>query len=74
MNFFCDLTIVIPQLPCLFNMANAVSSTVELVNSETSNSVSLFNFAMCALPASVSPWSWSHVLMDGKELDDKRYI
>jgi len=29
----------------------------------------------CAvLPASVSPRSWSHVLMDGKELDDKWYI
>jgi len=26
------------------------------------------------LPASVSPLSWSDVLMDGEELDDKRYI
>jgi len=26
------------------------------------------------MPASVSPLSWSHVLMDGEELDDQRYI
>jgi len=26
------------------------------------------------LPASVSPLSWSHVLMDGEEIDDTRYI
>jgi len=26
------------------------------------------------LPTSVSPLSWSHVLMDGEELDDTRYI
>jgi len=47
MNFFCELTILIPWLPCLFNKANAVSSTVVLDESETSDSVNSFNFAMC---------------------------
>jgi len=52
-------------------MAKAVSSTVELVNPVTSDSVNLFNFVMGAFPASVSPLSWSHVVMNGEELDDK---
>jgi hypothetical protein len=46
MNFFCDHTILIPQLPGLFNMANGISSMVVLVNSETSYSVSSFNLSM----------------------------
>jgi len=46
MIFLCELTIVIPQLSSLFKMAKAVSSTVEVVNSVTSDSVNLFNFAM----------------------------
>jgi len=46
-NFFGDLTILIPQLPCLLSMAKAVSSTFELVDSVTSNSVKSFNIAMC---------------------------
>ena len=37
--FLCELTIVIHQLPCLFRIAKAVSSTVELVNSVTAGSV-----------------------------------
>ena len=37
MNFLCEFTIVIPRLPCLFGMAKAVSSTVALVISETSD-------------------------------------
>jgi hypothetical protein len=40
------LTFVIPLLPCHFGMAKAVSATVELVNSVTSDSVNSFNFAM----------------------------
>jgi len=44
--FLCKLTIVIPQLRCLFRMAKAVSSTVEQVNSVTSDPVNSFNFAM----------------------------
>jgi hypothetical protein len=44
--FLCKLTIVIPQLPCLFRMAKAGSSTIELLNSVTSDSVNSFNFAM----------------------------
>jgi hypothetical protein len=46
MNFLCKLTSVIPRLPSLFRMATAGSSTVELVNSVTSDSVNSFNFAM----------------------------
>ena len=44
--FLGTLTIVSPQLPCLFRMAKAVSSAVELVNSVTPYSVILFNIAM----------------------------
>jgi len=55
MNFLCELTILIPWLPCLFSMAKAVSSMVELVNSETSDSVNLFNFAMCAIASKCFP-------------------
>ena len=74
LNFLCKLTIVIPRLPCLFKMAKAVSSTVVLVNSVTSDSVNSFNLWCERVQASVSSLSWSHVLMDGEELDDKKYI
>jgi hypothetical protein len=43
---FCKLTIVIPRLPCRLRMAKAVSLTVKLVNSVTSDCVNLFNFVM----------------------------
>jgi len=46
MIFLCRHTIVIPRLPCLIKMAKAVSSTVELVNSVTSDTVNSFNLAM----------------------------
>jgi len=39
LDFLCKLTIVISRLPCLYKMANAVSSTVVLFNSVTSDSV-----------------------------------
>jgi len=80
MNFLWDLTFEIPRLPGHFKMTAAASSTVELANSVTSPSVNSLNFGMwvtlgCELvPASVSPMSWSHVLMDGEELDEKQYI
>jgi len=45
-KLFSKLTNVIPQLPCHFMIATAVSSTIELVNSETSDSVTLFNLVM----------------------------
>jgi len=48
MNFLCELTIVIPQLPFLLRIAKAISSTVELVNSVTSNSINSFHFPICA--------------------------
>jgi len=53
--FLCKITIVIPQLPCLFRMANTVSSTVELVNSVTSDSVNSFNFQMWAFASKCFP-------------------
>jgi len=46
MIFLCKLTIVIPRLLCLFRIAKAVSSTVEMVNSVTSYFVDSFDFAM----------------------------
>jgi len=49
MLFLCKLTIVIPQLPCLFRMSNALSSTIEPFNSVTSVSVTSFNFAIWAV-------------------------
>jgi len=55
MIFLCKLTIVIPRLPCLFKMAKAVSLTVELVNSVTSDSVNSFNFAMWAFASKCFP-------------------
>lgn len=39
MNFLCELTIVIPGHHSLLRMAKAVSSTMELVDSVTSDSV-----------------------------------
>jgi len=55
MNCLHVLTIVIPWLRSLFIMANAVSSTIVLVNSETSDSVNLFIFAMCAFDSKCFP-------------------
>jgi len=51
LNFLWKLTIVIPQLPCLFRIPKSVSSTVELVNSAISNS---FNYFHCAIWAFAS--------------------
>jgi hypothetical protein len=56
MVFLCKLPIVIPRHPCLFRMAKAVSSTVELVNSVTSDSVKSFNFAMLSFA-----WQCFHI-------------
>jgi len=50
-----DLTIVIPRLTCRFRMAKAVPSTVELDNSDTSDSVNSFDFAMCAFASKCFP-------------------
>jgi hypothetical protein len=38
-NVLCKLTIVIPEIACLFRITKAVSSTIELVNSKTSDSI-----------------------------------
>ena len=45
-NSHCEHTILIPRLPCLFRVANAASSTVELVYLVSSDSVDSFNVAM----------------------------
>ena len=45
-NSLCEHTVVIHRLPCLFRIANAVSSMVELINVVTSESVNSLNFAM----------------------------
>jgi len=55
MKFFCKLTIPIPSLPCLFSMANAVSSTVESLKSVTSDSVNSFDFVMCSFTSKYFP-------------------
>jgi len=55
MNFLYNLPIVIPRLPCLIMMAKAVSSTFELVNSVTPDSVISFNFAMCTVASKWFP-------------------
>jgi len=55
----------------MFKMANAVSSTGELVLSMTSDFVNCLTLRCALFRTSVSPLSPSHVLMDGKESDDK---
>ena len=55
MIWLCELTIVIPWHPCLFRMAKAVSSTVKVVNSVTSDSVNSFNIAMRAFATKCLP-------------------
>jgi len=55
MTFLSELTIGIPRLPWLVRMPKAASSTVELVNSVTSNSVNLFNLAMWAFASKCFP-------------------
>jgi len=55
MNFLCKLTIAIPQLPCLIRMAKAVSLTVELANSVTSDCVNWFNLAMWVFASKCFP-------------------
>jgi len=62
MNFFCEPTMVIVQLPCLSSMANALSSTVVLANSEISDCVYSIKFAMCNFASKffhieLVPWS-----------------
>jgi len=52
---FCERTTVIARLHCLFSIGKAVSSTIELVNSVTSNYINLFNFAMWAFASKWFP-------------------
>jgi hypothetical protein len=55
MNILCELTVGIPRLPSLLRMAKAVSSTVEQVNSVTSDSINSFNITMCTLASKCLP-------------------
>jgi len=54
-NFVCDLTIEIPRLLYCIRMANAVSSTVKLVNSVTAHSGNSFNVVLWAFGSKCSP-------------------
>jgi len=71
MNFVCELTNVIPQLPCPLSMGQAVSLTIQLINLVTTDSVNWLKLPMCAIGSKWFPWSSSYVLMDDEELDDK---
>jgi len=55
MIILCKLTFVIPRLPFIFRMGKAVSSTIELVISATTDSVKSFNFAMWAFACKCFP-------------------
>jgi len=55
MIILCELTVVIPRLPCIFRITNAVASTVELVNSVTSDGMNSFNFASRAFASKCFP-------------------
>jgi len=55
MNFLYKVTIVIPQLPCLFSMAKTVSSTFTLVIEVASNTVNLFKVAICTFAGMCFP-------------------
>jgi hypothetical protein len=55
-------------------MANTISSTIEVLNVVTSDLVNSFNLVVPAFASNCSPFITSHVLLDGKELDEKWYI
>ena len=55
LNFLCELTIGIRRLPCRLSMVKAVSLTIELVNSVTSDNVNLFNFEICTSASECLP-------------------
>jgi len=55
MDFICELTSLIPRLPCLLRMAKAVSSTINQVNSVTFHSVNSFNFGMWTFASKCFP-------------------
>jgi len=54
-NFNCDPTIVIPWHSWQFSIGQAVSSTIDLVNSDTLDSVNLLYFVMCAFASKPFP-------------------
>ena len=54
-NVHCNLTIVIPWLCWLLSMAKVNSSMVVLAISETSDSVTSFNFEMCTFACQCFP-------------------
>jgi hypothetical protein len=52
-------------------MAKVVSMTIQLVDSVTSDSVNSSTFQCAILAVSISPFSWSHILMTGEDIDVK---
>jgi len=55
MNYLWELTIRIPQLPCLMSMDKAVLLTVKLGNWFTSDYVNSFSFAICGFSIKCLP-------------------
>jgi len=55
MNLSCNLRSVIPWRLCLFYKPKAVSWSIELVNSVTSDSVNSFHFTMCTFASMCFP-------------------
>jgi hypothetical protein len=55
MNLICKFTLVIHWLPRHVRMGKAVSSTLELVDSENSDDVNLFHFPMWAVSSMLFP-------------------
>jgi len=78
MIFLSELMVVIPQLPCLFRMVNAVWFQINLVNSANYDTVHSCNFAMWAFANKCFPnelvpcadgwwrtWWWSIHMIPG---------
>jgi hypothetical protein len=64
---------VIPQLPCLFHMAKLCHQWLYLSIENFSTQLILGTYLRALLTTNVSPLSYCHAQMDGKELDDTRY-
>ena len=74
MNFLCRLTIVIPRLRWLFSTFKAVSWTVYLVESVTSDCVHSCNFVMWTTASKVLPIELVPCCDGWRKIDDKRHI
>jgi hypothetical protein len=70
-NICYEHSIVISRPACPLSMAKVVSITIQLVDSVTSDSVNSSTFQCAILAVSISPFSWSHILMTGEDIDVK---